>query len=73
MTQVLCHLDKLYLGSGAMLLFKYPLLSKKMEEVKTAIMEEIEAGEGEAEVTEEEINERVILKAFETPLAEDLE
>lgn len=36
-------------------------------------MEEIEAGEGEAEVTEEEINERVILKAFETPLAEDLE
>jgi len=30
MVQILCHLDKLYLGSGAMLLFKYPLLNKKM-------------------------------------------
>lgn len=49
MTKVLNHLDKVFLGNGAMLLFKYPLMNKKMQELLPAIKDEVEAeGEGEA-------------------------
>jgi len=52
--QVLCHLDKLYLGSGAMLLFKYPLLSRKLTELMPSVKEEIEASEGELVIGDDE-------------------
>jgi len=37
MRQVLNHLDKIYFGSGAMLLFKYPMQKKIMEKFKAEV------------------------------------
>jgi hypothetical protein len=40
MKQVLNHLDKIYFGSGAMLLFKYPMQKRLIERHKAEIQEE---------------------------------
>jgi hypothetical protein len=40
MRQVLNHLDKLYFGSGAMLLFKYPMQKRAYEKFWKEIEEE---------------------------------
>lgn len=39
---VLNHLDKIYFGSGAMLLFKYPMQKRWVEKYKAEIKEEDE-------------------------------
>ena len=72
MKQVLNHLDKVFLGNGAMLLFKYPLMNKKMQELMPAIKAEVEAeGEGGGENTIE-VTQRAITRLFEQPIAEDI-
>lgn len=40
MRQVLHHLDKLYFGSGAMLLFKYPMQKRIMDRIWNEVEEE---------------------------------
>ena len=42
MRVVLNHLDKIYFGSGAMLLFKYPMQKRWVEKYKAEIKEEDE-------------------------------
>lgn len=39
MKQVMNHLDKIYFGSGAMLLFKYPMQKRIMDKFKREIQE----------------------------------
>ena len=76
MAQVLHHLDKLYLGSGAMLLFKYPLLNRKLMELMPAIKDEIEAeneGQINAGASDYEVRERAMARIFENPISEDIE
>lgn len=50
---MLHHLDKIYFGSGAMLLFKYPLMKRLAETLRQQIAEEVSA-DGE-QLTPEEI------------------
>lgn len=53
MKQILNHSDKIYFGSGAMLMLKYPLLARHWEKLTKQIEEE-NAAEG-VELDEDEI------------------
>lgn len=54
--QILNHLDKIYFGSGAMLLFKYALQGRKVKELKAEILEESADQEEGNTFSEDEIN-----------------
>lgn len=65
------HLDTIYFGSGAMLLFKYALQFRKCETIKRDIIEE--TGEDEANaLSEEEMNILVQSKLVDSGLTDDI-
>lgn len=74
--QILNHLDTLYLGSGAMLLFKYALQSRKVQQLKQEIIAETADGGEEGEegnnLSEEEIAILVNSRLLDSGLTDDI-
>lgn len=54
--QILKHLDTIFFGSGAMLLFKYPLMKVKVEQITAEIKAETAGDDQEEDLAEDEIN-----------------
>lgn len=65
---MLHHLDTIYFGPGQMLLFKYPMLKRKFDEMYAAIQKEDEA----QEMTEDEQREKAFDLLKQVGVTEDL-
>lgn len=63
--QILNHLDTIYFGSGAMLLFKYPLLKQKVTKFTEDIKTETAGDDQEDDLAEDEINILVMSRVME--------
>ena len=70
--QIMNHLDTIYFGSGAMLLFKYALQSRKCEAMRKEIMAETDDQEDGNTLSEEEINILVQSRLVDSGLTDDI-
>ena len=73
MKLILRHLDKIFFGSGAMLLFKYPLYNSKIQQLRKEIKDETSADEQEADLEDDEVEVLAYSRLVENGLTDDAE
>lgn len=72
-TQILNHMDKIYFGSTAMLLFKYPLLSKKQQQLREQIQQDMQEAEEQTNLEEDEMQVLVQSRLTQNGLTDDID
>ena len=73
MSQVLHHLDTIYFGTNGMLLFKYPLMIRKVQDLRDVIRTEIEESENPTQLEDDELEVLVNSRLIENGVTDDTE